>query len=122
MLSPIKEKFSFKSSNGTNTINGFVIRPQNSPYKAIIQISHGMTEHSGRYEEYMNFMAQQGFVMVSHDHLGHKASVNDDSELGFMASKDGYLHVLSDLATTAGRMKKSFPQLKLFMLGHSMGS
>ena len=122
MLSPIKEKFSFKSSNGTNTIKGFVIRPQNPPYKAIVQISHGMIEHSDRYEEFMTFMAQQGYVMVAHDHLGHKNSVNDDSELGFMAHKDGYIHVLSDLATTAGRVRKSFPQLKLFLLGHSMGS
>ena len=122
MLSPIKEKFSFKSSNGTNTINGFIIRPQNPPYKAIVQISHGMIEHSERYEEFMTFMAQNGYVMVAHDHLGHKNSVNDKSELGFMAHKDGYLHVLSDLATTAGRVRKSFPQLKLFMLGHSMGS
>ena len=93
MLSPIKEKFSFKSSNGTNTIKGFVIRPQNPPYKAIVQISHGMIEHSDRYEEFMTFMAQQGYVMVAHDHLGHKNSVNDDSELGFMAHKDGYIHV-----------------------------
>lgn len=122
MLSLTKEKFSFKSSNGTNTINGFIIRPQKPPYRAIIQISHGMKEHSGRYEEFMTYMAHQGYVMVTHDHLGHKMSVNDKSELGFMAHKDGYIHVLSDLATTAGRVRKSFPQLKLFLLGHSMGS
>ena len=118
----IKEKFSFASSNGINTINGFVIRKENAPYKAIIQISHGMTEYAERYEPFMNFMAENGFVMVAHDHLGHKNSVNSKEELGFFASVDGYKCVLSDLATTAGRMKKSFPQLKLFLLGHSMGS
>ncbi|MBE6877645.1 MAG: alpha/beta hydrolase [Ruminococcaceae bacterium] len=118
----IKENFSFLSSNGTNTVKGFVIRRQQPPYKAIIQISHGMKEHSGRYEEYMNFMAEKGYVMVSHDHIGHGMSVNDKTELGFFASKDGYIHVLNDLATTAGRVKKSFPQLKLILFGHSMGS
>ena len=122
MLSLTKEKFSFKSANGINTINGIIIRPQSAPYKAIIQISHGMKEHSGRYEEYMTYMAQRGYVMVAHDHLGHGLSVNDPSEYGFFAEKDGYMYVLSDLATTAGRIKKSFPQLKLFLLGHSMGS
>ena len=55
----------------------------------------------------MNFMAENGYVMVVHDHLGHKDSVNSKEELGFFASKDGYKCVLSDLATTAGRMKKS---------------
>ena len=122
MLSLTKERFSFKSANGTTTIHGCIVRPQTPPYKAIIQISHGMKEHSGRYQEYMEFMAQQGYVMVAHDHIGHGLSVNNPSEYGYFAEKDGYLCVLSDLATTAGRIKKSFPQLKLFLLGHSMGS
>ena len=118
----IKENFSFKSSNGTNTVKGFVIRKEQPPYKAIIQISHGMKEHSGRYEEYMNYMAQKGYVMVIHDHIGHGMSVNDKTELGYFAPKDGYIHILNDLAATAGRVKKSFPQLKLILFGHSMGS
>ena len=122
MSLPIKENFSFLSSNGTNTVKGFIIRKPQPPYKAIIQISHGMKEHMGRYEEYMNFMAEKGYVMVGHDHIGHGQSVNDISELGFFASKDGHIHVLNDIATTAGRIKKSFPQLKLILLGHSMGS
>ena len=122
MSSLIKEKFSFPSQNGINTINGFIIRKAEGPYKGIIQISHGMIEHSGWYEHFMSFMAENGYVMAAHDHLGHKMSVNDDSELGFFASKDGYLCVLSDLATTAGRLRKSFPQLKFMLLGHSMGS
>ncbi|MBQ5782006.1 MAG: alpha/beta fold hydrolase [Oscillospiraceae bacterium] len=119
----IREKFSFKSSNGKNTINGFIICKENAPYKAVVQISHGMTEHSQRYVDFMEFMAQQGFVMVIHDHLGHRDSVDGNkADLGYFAPKDGYKCVLSDLATTAGMVKKKFPQLKLFLLGHSMGS
>ena len=118
----IKEKFSFISSDGINTIKGITVRKAQPPYKAIIQISHGMKEHTGRYEEYMQFMAEKGYVMVSHDHLGHGQSVKDKADLGFFASKNGYIHVLNDLATTAGRVKKSFPQLKLILFGHSMGS
>ena len=81
----IKEKFSFTSSNGINTIKGFVIRKETAPYKAVIQIAHGMTEYGERYEEFMNFMAENGYVMVVHDHLGHKNSVNSKEELGFFA-------------------------------------
>lgn len=118
----IKEKFSFASANGTNTVRGVVIRRQEPPYKAIVQISHGMTEHRERYEEFMNFLAENGYVAVAHDHIGHKNSVDSNEDLGFFASKDGYKCILSDLAATAGRTRKSFPQLKLFLLGHSMGS
>lgn len=118
----LKQNFSFLSSNGTDTVKGFVIRKPNPEYKAIILISHGMIEHSGRYEDFMEFMAEKGYVMAIHDHLGHKNSVSSDENLGYFAKENGYLYILSDLATSAARLKKSFPQLKLILLGHSMGS
>ncbi len=117
-----KEKFSFKSSNGVDIINGLITRKAEPPYKAIVQISHGMQEHLDRYEEFIEFLAQNGYIVVIHDHLGHKNSISSKENLGFMAEKDGYKFVLSDLATVSGRVRKSFPQLKLFLLGHSMGS
>ncbi|MEG0092159.1 MAG: alpha/beta fold hydrolase, partial [Oscillospiraceae bacterium] len=118
----LKENFEFLSANGKNMIKGVIRRKDAPPYKAIIQISHGMVEHMDRYEEFMNFMAENGYVMVGHDHLGHKASVDSDDELGFFAEKDGYKCILDDLVTTASRTRKMFPGLKLVLLGHSMGS
>ncbi|MEG1862588.1 MAG: alpha/beta fold hydrolase, partial [Oscillospiraceae bacterium] len=118
----IKTNFEFKSSNGINTIRGFKICKAEGPYKACVQISHGMVEHIGRYESFMRYMAQLGFVMYAHDHLGHKNSTEDDSQLGYFAPQDGYKCVLSDLATTAKMAKSENPDLKLFLLGHSMGS
>ncbi len=117
-----KENFSFTSSNGVDIINGFIVRKQFPPYKAIVQISHGMQEYADRYENFINFLANKGYVVVINDHLGHKNSVSSKNNLGFMADKDGYKHVLNDLATISGRVRKNFPELKLFLLGHSMGS
>lgn len=122
MSSLIREKLEFTSANGVNTIRGFILRKSEGPYKAVVQFAHGMTEHYERYEEIMTLLAENGYVAVIHDHLGHKHSVEDKADLGYFAPKDGYKCVLSDMATIAGRMKKSFPQLKLFLLGHSMGS
>lgn len=118
----LKENFEFLSANGTNMIKGFIICKETAPYKAIIQISHGMVEHLDRYKCFMEFMAENGYVMVGNDHLGHKASIKGDDELGFFATKDGYKCILEDIASTASRTRKMFPQLKLFLLGHSMGS
>lgn len=118
----LKENFEFLSANGKNIIKGVIVRKNEPPYKGIIQISHGMVEHMGRYTDFMDFMADNGYVMVGHDHLGHKASVSRDEELGFCANENGYKCVLDDLATTASRTRKMFPQLKLILFGHSMGS
>ena len=122
MSSLIREKLEFASSNNINTIRGFILRKQQGPYKAIVQIAHGMTEHYERYEEFMTLLAENGYVAVVYDHLGHKHSVEDKADLGYFAPEDGYKCVLSDMATAAGIVRKMFPQLKLFVMGHSMGS
>ena len=81
-----------------------------------------MVEHIGRYDYFMRFLAQNGYVAVAHDHLGHKGSVANEEDLGYFAKTDGYKCILDDLSYTASRTRKMFPQLKLVLLGHSMGS
>ncbi len=118
----LKNEFSFLSSNGTNTIRGIKIYPETGPYKGILQISHGMVEHYDRYIDFMEYMAGEGFVVYMHDHLGHKHSVDSDEQLGYFAPQNGYIHVLRDLLHTAQMAKSEYSDLKLYLLGHSMGS
>ena len=118
----LKNEFSFLSSNGINTIRGIKVYNETGPYKAILQISHGMVEHYDRYMHFMEYLAGQGFVLYMNDHLGHKHSVDNDEQLGYFAPQNGYIHVIGDLLSTAQMAKEEFPDLKLFMLGHSMGS
>ncbi len=118
----LKNEFSFLSSNGKNTIRGIKIYGENGPYKAVLQISHGMVEHYDRYMDFMEYMADEGLVVYMHDHLGHKHSVDSDEQLGYFAPEHGYIHVLRDLLHTAQIAKSEYPELKLYMLGHSMGS
>lgn len=117
-----KTEFSFKSSNGINTVRGVKILPADGSCKAVLQISHGMVEHYDRYMNFMEFMAENGFAVYMHDHIGHKHSVENDEQLGFFASRDGHVHILNDLVTTAKMAKAEYPGAKFFLLGHSMGS
>ena len=117
-----KTDFSFKSSNGLNTVRGIKITPADGSCKAVLQISHGMVEHYDRYTDFMEFMAEQGLAVYMNDHIGHKHSVDNDDQLGFFAHKDGHIHILNDLVTTAKMAKTDYPDAKLFLLGHSMGS
>ena len=39
--------------------------------KAIIIISHGMSEHSMRYDKLASFLVDEGFLVSAHDHRGH---------------------------------------------------
>lgn len=118
----LKNEFSFPSSNGINTIRGIKICKAEGPYVAALQLSHGMVEHYDRYIDFMEYMAQAGFVVYMHDHIGHKHSVDNDDQLGYFGPENGHIHVMNDLLTTAKLAKRENPDLKLILLGHSMDS
>ena len=63
-------EFTFDSSTAHNKIFTRLYEPDGEP-KAVLQISHGMAEHSALYKPFCEYMAQRGFVVVINDHLGH---------------------------------------------------
>ena len=89
--------------------------------KGIVQISHGMTEHKERYEDFMSFLASNGYAAVTHDHRGHGASVNDGSDLGYFYTDD-ISAIRDDLHQVTLFIKGLFPDAPLWLFGHSMGS
>ena len=90
--------------------------------KGVFQIVHGMTEHIDRYDKLMCEMADEGYIAVGHDHLGHKGSVGNDSELGFIASEGGWDLLCRDVETVHSYIDSHYPSLPYYLLGHSMGS
>lgn len=112
---------SFPSADGIHTIGGMTYLPDGD-ISAVILVAHGMTEYFGRYEEFCLAMNERGFAVSGHDHLGHKSSVKDDSELGFFAEKDGWRPVLADLLQHVQLLRRQYPDCPLILLGHSMGS
>ncbi|WP_418599708.1 alpha/beta hydrolase [Hominenteromicrobium sp.] len=62
-------EFTFDSSTAHNKIFTRLYEPDGEP-KAVLQISHGMAEHSALYKPFCEYMAQRGFVVVINDHLG----------------------------------------------------
>ena len=66
--------------------------------RCILQISHGMCEYIGRYDDFAGYMAQKGYVVCGNDHLGHGAtSSGPNGTDGYFAEKDGRKFVLQDL-------------------------
>ncbi|MBJ8337554.1 lysophospholipase [Antrihabitans sp. YC3-6] len=83
---------------------------------AVVVISHGVAEHSGRYEHLANELADNGYAVYAIDHHGHGKSAGNRSNIDRMAG------VVSDLDTLIGMTGESHPGLPIFLLGHSMGS
>lgn len=116
-----KEIFSLSSSDGHTKLSGVLWKPEKE-IQMILQISHGMMEHIRFYEEFAYWLAEQGVMVVGHDHLGHGRSAETREDFGFFAEKDGYVFLIQDLHRVRRRIQNRFPDIPYFMMGHSMGS
>jgi alpha-beta hydrolase superfamily lysophospholipase len=89
--------------------------------KGIVQIEHGMCEHKGRYDAFMRFFAEHGYIVVAHDHRGHGESVKSNDDFGFFGDPTGE-GIVEDAAQITREIKARFGDLPVTLFGHSMGS
>ena len=104
-------------------LNVLVCLPEGRP-RAVLQMTHGMVEYIGRYEELARFLAGQGIAAVGHDHLGHGGTAAGKEDYGYFGRPDGNRLLLDDIFAVT-RWAKALPALAglpWFLLGHSMGS
>ncbi len=116
-----KEFYTFNSNDGHSIIHCVKWVPECEP-KGVIQLVHGMVEYIERYDEFATFLADKGFLVVGHDHIGHGHSVTNDEELGVMTGAHPADHMVEDIYTHYSMTKKAFGNIPYFILGHSMGS
>ena len=113
--------FTFASSTGENTIHARKCMPEGQ-VRGIVQIAHGIAEHIGRYEDFMAFLAANGFAAVANDHLGHGETSKNNVEKGLFALKNGWTYAVDDMARLHDLMSKEYPDMPYILFGHSMGS
>ncbi len=89
--------------------------------RGIIHITHGMAEHSARYQLLARSLSEQGFAVFAHDHRGHGDATPKQSR-GHFADEFGWELVCDDLAIALDYCAKQYPDTPLYLLGHSMGS
>lgn len=115
------QTFSLPSSCEGETLFCRLAQPK-SALRGIVQISHGMCEHIDRYLPFFRFLASEGFVVCGNDHLGHGKSCQDSAHLGYFAPEKGYQYLIEDLHRITLQLQQRYPDLPVFLFGHSMGS
>ena len=112
--------FRFPSSDGRHTVTGYCF-PVDEP-RAVVQITHGMAEHTGHYVEMISRLNAAGIAVYSNDHLGHGKTAEDGGEYGVFGKRGAREFVLRDLRFVTRKAKSEHPDLPFILLGHSMGS
>lgn len=115
----IEYDFIKSSSDGLKIELAYSI-PQNE-IKGIVQFSHGMSEHKERYFNFMEYLSNNGYVCIINDHRGHGNSVKDKNDLGYFYTED-VNYIIDDLYDITSYIKNKFPNKKLYLFSHSMGT
>ncbi len=115
-----KKEFTYPSVDGMTKIHAIIWEPEGEP-KAVLQIIHGMIEYIDRYDDFAKFLTAKGFVVAGEDHLGHGASVVNDSYHGYFG-KNGNQMVIDDIHQLRTKLNEDYAGVPFIMLGHSMGS
>ncbi len=89
------------------------------PARGVVQIAHGLAEHSARYGRLADALNSAGYLVHAADHRGHgKSIVGTPGDFG----QPGFEGLIADVADFGASLADQYPDLPLFLVAHSMGS
>lgn len=88
--------------------------------KVILQITHGMTEHIGRYADFARVLTEAGIAAAGFDLRGHGRNPGSPDCASF--GEDGWEATLEDMHLFHQYLTARFPDVPCVMLGFSLGS
>lgn len=106
-------EFEFKTFDGLSLF-GQSWQPEDRP-RAVVCLVHGIGEHSGRYVHVADSLARAGYTLISFDLRGHGKSEGPHGHI------PSYEAIMQDISSLLEVTNKKFPQLPLFLYGHSLG-
>lgn len=116
-----RDHYSFASIDGVEIqVNKWLT---DSKPKAVLHLVHGSVEHIERYSRFAEFLSRKGIAVYGSDIRGHgKTAGAVDNQSYFSDKPDGWDIALGDLKEITNTIKEDFPDVPVFIFGHSMGS
>jgi len=117
--------FRYPSVIEKQKISAFRVEPagiSSRDVRGVVQIAHGMSEYARRYLPFAQFLADNGFVVVANDHLGHGKTAGESINYGYFGMLRTENLLVEDMRTLHELTRELYPDAPYFMLGHSMGS
>lgn len=121
------KNYFFETSDGHQLWVNRWMPDEGQKIKAVIQLHHGLAEHTLRYDRFGSILAENGYVLNAYDMRGHgrtgeNSESNNSGLMGKLADKNGFMRVVDDLDEMIAQDKKDFPDTPVILFGHSFGS
>jgi len=116
-----KSTIKIPSTDGKNMLNVVLWETEGQP-KAVLQLVHGMAEYIERYEPFAEYLTENGYSVIGHDHLGHGKTAKTENDLGYFASENGDKIIIDDMFEVTKFAVQKWNNVPNYILGHSMGS
>ena len=100
-------EFTFLSSDGKTRLHAMQWLPEGTP-RAVLQISHGVAEHIGRYDGFARYLNEQGLAVVGHDHLGHGGSLPEGGTPVYFGDGTPWETVVADIQLLHEQLRREF--------------
>lgn len=111
--------FTFKGANGQDIFCRFWGVSEKP--KGIVQIFHGLAEHSGRYADFAAYLNSLGFAVYACDERGHGKTGELNQNLCDLDG-DGFHGIVRDQQILSKLIREKHPGTPLFIFAHSFGS
>ena len=69
--------------------------------RGVVQLVHGMAEHIDRYDDFARFLADAGYLVAGHDHIGHGDTAGAPERRGVIGAEGGADAMIEDAETAA---------------------
>lgn len=112
------EHFSFTGYQN-KSLPAMLWLPEGEP-RLLLQITHGMTEHIGRYEAFARELTEQGIAVAGFDLRGHGKNPGDPGVASFGA--EGWAASIEDMHLFFQLLEDRFPGIPHYLHGFSLGS
>ncbi|TXF90396.1 lysophospholipase [Neolewinella aurantiaca] len=105
-------EFSWKNDNGNQI---YAVEWPVPQARAVIGLVHGVGEHCRRYDEMAAWYNAHGIAMVGYDRQGYGRS---EGRKGYA---ENYKEYIDEIAHLLIECERRYPDLPVFLYGHSMG-
>uniref|UniRef100_A0A2C9L765 Serine aminopeptidase S33 domain-containing protein n=1 Tax=Biomphalaria glabrata TaxID=6526 RepID=A0A2C9L765_BIOGL len=104
----------FKNARGSKIFCHYWNKDLKSP-RALAFICHGAAEHCLWYGKLALMLVDKGIFVFGHDHEGHGQSEGSRMHI------TNFRHYIHDVYQHIDLVKQNFPDVPVFIIGHSMG-